>query len=216
MRVLVRGVGRQWRVPDIDIMEPIRQVEQVEQKYIPEPAFERCQRPRHVVHDQPEPTLRDVMRCLDAAQRSIVGSWLRLLGWCGIWGWTIHLFLRWVLLFNPLLRHEALVMMVLGLHEHIPKILRMKATRGRRTRRLSIRVAMCRLMCLGLILCISIITMYFDTLYVWFLVVFVYLWFLFIVYLRLYPKSLSFIKRSVFIAIRFIKQSTFIVINIFW
>lgn len=58
MQVLVRGMGKQWRIPNDDIMEPIRQVES---KDIPEPAFERHQRSRHVKPDQPEPTLHDVM-----------------------------------------------------------------------------------------------------------------------------------------------------------
>ena len=46
-------------------MEPIRQVEQVEQEYIPEPAFERRQRPRHAEPNQTESTICDVMWCMD-------------------------------------------------------------------------------------------------------------------------------------------------------
>lgn len=38
MRVLVQGVDRQWRVPDDDIVEPIRQVES---EHIYESAFDR-------------------------------------------------------------------------------------------------------------------------------------------------------------------------------
>lgn len=45
MRVLVWGVGRKSRVPDDDIVDPIRQLES---NHILEFAFEWRQRPRHV------------------------------------------------------------------------------------------------------------------------------------------------------------------------
>nr|KAJ0205710.1 hypothetical protein LSAT_V11C500231410 [Lactuca sativa] len=51
-----------WRVPDEDTVEPIRQMKP---KHIPEPAFERRQRPRHAEPNQTESTICDVMWCMD-------------------------------------------------------------------------------------------------------------------------------------------------------
>nr|KAJ0224487.1 hypothetical protein LSAT_V11C100043360 [Lactuca sativa] len=83
MWVLVWGVGRHWRLLDDDIVEPIRQVELED---IPEPDFEWRQRPRHAEPEQPEPTLRDVMRCSVVAQerRWIMASLSRVIQHLGM------------------------------------------------------------------------------------------------------------------------------------
>lgn len=71
----------------------------------------------------------------------IARSWLRLLRWCNIRGWTNHLILKRVLLFHHLLNREVPIMMVLALQACIPGIQMMIAWRVRRTRRVSMGVA---------------------------------------------------------------------------
>lgn len=62
--------------------------------------------------------------------RSVIGSWLCLLGWYSISGWTIHLFHRRVLLYHNMLSREVPVMMVLVIARKVWRI-----------RRVSMRVA---------------------------------------------------------------------------